>query len=87
MAEMAPFFPCTAIGVMLKLGSFGVAKWFFFWGGGMALNAFPLDPPVRVPSSSFVCLMHNAISIWSNYGLKSLQMLNGTDIIRPNSIV
>ena len=41
MAEMAPFFPCTAIGVMLKLGSFGVAKWASFFGGGMALNAPP----------------------------------------------
>ena len=36
MVEMAPFFPCTAIGVMLNLGFLGGANWAL---GGMALKA------------------------------------------------
>ena len=41
MVEMAPFFPCTAIGVMLNLGFLGGANWAL---GGMALKAPPPGP-------------------------------------------
>ena len=37
MFEMAPFFPCTAIGVMLNLGFLGGANW--------ALGEWPWKPP------------------------------------------
>ena len=47
MVEMAPFFPCTAIGVMLKLGSFGEGQMGF--GGSMALNAPPWIRPCPAP--------------------------------------